>query len=278
MRHDHLLARYRALLLLIDFQESYRRVLLDWDAILGRASGVLLRGCRLLGVPVLVTSSIRRVSETAAEIATHLTPAARVLEKHSLSFLGSSAFVEALAATDARNRDRGSRPCVRQPDGPRSPRRRVSRCTWPAMHRVASSRRPRACLDQDARAGMLATTVEQALLELVQTSEAPGSTAASAPEGVTGTRTLKLVLDLFPYVTSALSTRSEKPHSDQSSPRLENDGCASVPYGERDQDPSRHFCIWETPSATPKRQTGPLCQVVAKVSELNKRMLKSKRR
>ena len=175
MRHDHLLARDRAVLLLIDLQESYRGVLHGWDAVLGRA-GVLLRGCRLLGVPVLVTEQYPQgLGATAAEIAAHLAPGTRVVEKRSLSCLGSAAFVGALAATGRSQvviAGIEAHACVNQTvhdllaDG----------FQVHLARDATSSRRPDDVEPAWIRmvgAGALATTVEQALLELVQTSEAP---------------------------------------------------------------------------------------------------------
>ena len=164
-----------AVLLLIDFQESYRRVLHGWDAVLSRAA-LLLRGCRLLGVPVLVTEQYPQgLGATAAEIAAHLAPGTRVVEKRSLSCLGSAAFVEALAATQRSQvviAGIEAHACVNQTvhdllaDG-----RQVH-----VARDAISSRRPGDVEPAWTRmlgAGMLATSVEQALLELVRTSEAP---------------------------------------------------------------------------------------------------------
>ena len=97
MRHPGLLDRDRAILLLIDLQESYRRVLHGWDAVIER-SARLLRGCRLLGVPVLITEQYPKgLGHTAPEIATHLPPGTAVVQKLSMSCAGSPDLVDALA-------------------------------------------------------------------------------------------------------------------------------------------------------------------------------------
>lgn len=175
IRHESLLARDRTILLLVDFQESYRRVLPHWAAVLGRAA-ILLRGCRLLGVPVLVTEQYPKgLGSTAAEVAAHLPAGTNVVEKLSLSCMGSVGFADALATT-ARSQvlvaGIETHACVHQTvhdllaggfqvhlardaTGSRRPTDEA-----PAWRRMVA-------------AGMLPTTSEQALLELVRTAEAP---------------------------------------------------------------------------------------------------------
>ena len=99
MRHPGLLDRERTVLLLIDLQESYRRVLHGWDDVVARAA-TLLRGCRLLGVPVLITEQYPKgLGHTAAEVASHLPPGTEVVEKLSMSCAGSARLTDDLAAT-----------------------------------------------------------------------------------------------------------------------------------------------------------------------------------
>ncbi len=175
MRHPRLLDRERAILLLIDFQESYRRVLPGWGPVLQRAT-VLLRGCRVLGIPVLVTEQYPQgLGTTAAELVAHLPPATPVVEKRTMSCLGSARFADVLSAT------RRSQVLIAGIE--------AHACVNQTVHDLLaanfevhlardaiSSRRPDDVEPAWIRmlgAGVLATTVEQALLELVQTSEAP---------------------------------------------------------------------------------------------------------
>lgn len=175
MRHESLLARDRAILVLIDLQESYRHVLPDWEVVLSRAA-VLLRGCRLLGVPVLVTEQYPAgLGTTADEVARHLPEGAQIIEKLSLSCAGSSGF---LAALDASRRTQvlvagiEAHACVLQ-----TIHDLLARGFQVHLARDATgSRRPtdvEPAWRRMLEAGMLPTTAEQALLELVQTAEAP---------------------------------------------------------------------------------------------------------
>lgn len=174
-RHPSLLARDRAVLLLIDFQESYRRVLGDWDAVLGRAS-VLLRGCRLLDVPVLVTEQYPKgLGATAREVADHLPAGCAIVEKSSLSCLGSTVFAEALARL-ARSQvviaGIEAHACVAQ-----TVHDLIAAGFQVHLARDATASRRPADLEPGwsrmVAAGMLPTTVEGALLDLVRTAEAP---------------------------------------------------------------------------------------------------------
>jgi nicotinamidase-related amidase len=174
-RHQSLLARERTVLLLIDFQESYRRVLRDWNEVTERAA-VLLRGCRLLGIPVLVTEQYPKgLGHTAAELAGHLAPDRTVFEKLSLSCMGSSAFVEALTGLERRQvliAGIETHACVTQ-----TVHDLLSAGFQVHLARDAiASRRPQdfqPAWDRMRAAGMLPTTAEGALLELVCTAEAP---------------------------------------------------------------------------------------------------------
>ena len=98
MRHPALLDRNRTVLLLIDLQESYRRVLHGWDVVVER-SARLLRGCRLLSVPVLITEQYPKgLGHTAREVATHLPPETTAVQKLTMSCAGSPELLDALAA------------------------------------------------------------------------------------------------------------------------------------------------------------------------------------
>ncbi len=175
MRHPDLLARDRTVLLLIDFQESYRRVLHGWDGVVQRAA-TLLRGCRLLGVPVLITEQYPKgLGHTAAEVATHLPPGTEVVEKLSMSCAGSSRLTEELAAagrTQVLIAGIETHACVNQTVHDLLALRyqvHVARDT--TSSRRASDVEP--AWTRMLSAGMLPTSSEQALLELVQTAEAP---------------------------------------------------------------------------------------------------------
>src|SRR5262245_10857097 len=175
MRHPSLLARDRTVLLLIDLQESYRRVLPGWDAVLARA-GVLMRGCHLLGLPLLVTEQYPAgLGGTAVEVSSHLPPGTEVIQKMSISCTGSSAFIDALTASRRSQvlvAGLETHACVHQ-----TVHDLLARGLEVHLARDATGSRHATDAEQAwsrmLRAGMLPTTVEQALLELVQTAESP---------------------------------------------------------------------------------------------------------
>jgi hypothetical protein len=136
----------------------------------------------LLGVPVLVTEQYPRgLGHTASEVARHFPSASKPIEKMSMSCCGAEAFVEALAGI---NRSQilvlgiETHACVNQ----------TVHDLLAAGYQVhvardaTSSRRPAdaaVAWQRMQAAGMLPTTTEQSLLELVQTAAAPEFKALS---------------------------------------------------------------------------------------------------
>jgi len=174
-RNPRLLDRRRAVLVVIDVQERYRTVLHGWQRVT-TATELLLNGVGLLDVPTLVTEQYPRgLGHTAAELARVLGPAARIIEKQSLSCCRNPAFVEALKATRRSQvlvAGIETHACVNQTVHD------LIAMGWEVhVARDATSSR----LEEDVApawdkmlaAGMLPTTSEQALLELVETAEAP---------------------------------------------------------------------------------------------------------
>jgi len=175
LRNPRLLDRRRTALVVIDVQERYRPVLHAWDRVTDAAE-LLLQGAALLEIPVLVTEQYPRgLGTTAAELRRHLGASTRVIEKQSLSCCGCPGFVDALHGS---GRDQvliagiEAHACVNQTvhdliaagyqvhvaeDATSS---RLPQDVQPAWAKMLST-------------GMLPTTSEQALLELVETAEAP---------------------------------------------------------------------------------------------------------
>jgi hypothetical protein len=160
---------------LIDVQERYRTVLHGWDRV-STACDLLLRGTQLLGIPTLVTEQYPRgLGHTAAELSRHFTRGVRIVEKQSLSCCGAPEFIEALRSLGAQQvlvAGIETHACVNQTvhdlleagyqvhlaaDATSS---RLSGDVAPAWAKMLA-------------AGMLPTTSEQALLELVETAAAP---------------------------------------------------------------------------------------------------------
>ena len=175
MRNLRLLDRRRTVLVMIDVQERYRRVLHDWDRVIA-ACELLLRGADLLGVPTLITEQYPQgLGHTAEDLARRLPRGARVVEKRSLSCYGAPEFVEALRAMGRHQvlvAGIETHACVNQ----------TVHDLLEAGHQVhvaedaTSSRLARDVAPAWSKmlgAGMVPTTSEQALLELVETAEAP---------------------------------------------------------------------------------------------------------
>ena len=173
MRHPALLDRERSVLVLIDVQEGYRGALHAWDRVVG-ASTLLMQGGAVLGVPLLVTEQYPRgLGHTAEELAARFPPGLAVIEKMTMSCCGAAEFTERLASTGRRQvlvAGIETHACVNQTvhdllalgyqvhvarDATSSRRLSDVEPAWEKMR----------------AAGMLATSSEQALLELVRTAE-----------------------------------------------------------------------------------------------------------
>jgi nicotinamidase-related amidase len=174
MPHPALLARDRALLVVIDVQERYRTALHGWDGVVS-ATALLLQGARILGLPIIATEQYPTgLGRTAPEVARYFPRDVAIVEKISMSCCGAATFRERLA-------DGGyqqvliagieTHACVNQ----------TVHDLIAAGHQVhvardaTSSRRAEQVApawEKMRSSGMLPTTSEQALLELVRTAEA----------------------------------------------------------------------------------------------------------
>src|SRR5438552_11927271 len=173
MRHPALLARDDTVLLLIDVQEGYRAALHGWNRVVA-ASGLLLDGAAILNVPVLVTEQYPRgLGTTAPELETKLPAGLERIEKLTMSCCGAERFVERLTATGRRQvlvAGIETHACINQ-----TVHDLLARGFQVHVARDAtSSRRPADVVpawEKMIASGMLPTTSEQALLELVRTAE-----------------------------------------------------------------------------------------------------------
>jgi nicotinamidase-related amidase len=173
MRHPALLDRERTILVLIDLQEGYRPALHAWERVVV-ACRLLVDGAAILGVPLVVTEQYPRgLGHTAPEVAGRFGSGVPVIEKSSMSCCGADAFTERLAATGRRQvlvAGIETHACVNQTvhdllalgyevhvarDSTSSRRLGDVAPAWEKMR----------------AAGMLPTSSEQALLELVRTAE-----------------------------------------------------------------------------------------------------------
>ena len=174
MRHAALLDRSRTALVLIDLQEGYRPALHRWDRVIA-ATAVLLRGAALLDVPLLVTEQYPRgLGHTATEVASLFPPRLAVIEKMSMSCCGAAAFLERLRETRRTQllvAGIETHACVNQTVHDLI----AAGYSVHVARDTTSSRRPAdidPAWEKMRAAGMLPTSSEQALLELVQTAEA----------------------------------------------------------------------------------------------------------
>ena len=173
MRHAALLDRRRTALVVIDVQEGYRTALHRWDRVVA-ASALLVRGAAVLDVPVLVTEQYPRgLGHTAPEIAGHLPAALAVVEKMTMSCCGAASFVSRLAETGRTQvlvAGIETHACVNQ-----TVHDLVAAGYQVHVARDATSSRRLADVgpawEKMRAAGMLPTSSEQALLELVQSAE-----------------------------------------------------------------------------------------------------------
>ena len=91
--HPNVVDPGQAFLLVVDLQESYRPALHEWERTIERVC-VLIRGAKVLGLPVLYTEQYPKgLGHTTPEVLDALSDAAR-FEKQSLSALGAPGLAE----------------------------------------------------------------------------------------------------------------------------------------------------------------------------------------
>ncbi len=174
-RHPKLLARDATVVVVIDVQEGYRTVLFEYERVAAAVAKVV-RGAGILGVPVLVTEQYPKgVGSTVAEVATALPDGTVPIQKMSMSCCGARAFMDALQRTGRRQvllAGIEAHACVNQTahdllasgyqvhvahDATSSRRREEYELAWAKL----------------LQSGVVPSTVEGALLELVRTADDP---------------------------------------------------------------------------------------------------------
>lgn len=163
------------MLVVIDVQEGYRRVLFEYDRVAGGVAR-LARGAAALGIPILVTEQYPKgVGATVGEVMAALPADTAPIQKMTMSCCGASAFMEALRRTGRRQvliSGIETHACVNQ----------TAHDLLAAGYQVhvaydATSSRRR--VDYEVgwakllQSGVVPATVESALLELVRTAEDP---------------------------------------------------------------------------------------------------------
>jgi nicotinamidase-related amidase len=88
-----------AILLVIDFQEKLMPIMKDQET-LGQNVAKLINGCRILGLPILVTQQYSKgLGETVQVVKDALGYSFEPIEKITFSCCGEPAFIEALEST-----------------------------------------------------------------------------------------------------------------------------------------------------------------------------------
>src|SRR2546422_9882683 len=176
MRHAALLDRECAVLVVIDLQEGYRTALQAWQRVVV-ACRLLVEGSAILDVPLVVTEQYPRgLGHTAPEVAGRFPPGLEIVEKMTMSCCGAAPFAERLAATGRKQvliAGIETHACVHQTAHDLL----ALRYQGQVARHATSSRRPgdvAPAWDKMRAAGMLPTSSEQALLELIRTAESAG--------------------------------------------------------------------------------------------------------
>lgn len=146
-----------------------------WERVV-TATRTLIRGAALLDVPIMVTEQYPQgLGHTASELRAALPSSFRPLEKRTLSCCGAPEFAERLDAARRRQvlvAGIETHACVNQTvHDLRAAGYQVHVARDATASRRVADAQP--AWEKMPSAGVLATTSEQALLELVRTSEAP---------------------------------------------------------------------------------------------------------
>lgn len=102
MSHPAILEQASSALIVVDMQETFRKAIPAFSEIVSRIAQ-MIRGCRILNVPVIVTEQYPKgLGRTAEEILFSLPDDFEFVEKTAFSSCGASSFMEKLQATQAK--------------------------------------------------------------------------------------------------------------------------------------------------------------------------------
>ena len=102
MRHPNTLRPGETALIVVDLQEAFRGVVIDFDRIASRIA-VMVQGAALLNVPILVTEQYpQRLGRTAQVVLNVLPADVNVVDKTAFSSCAAATFLEQLEATKAK--------------------------------------------------------------------------------------------------------------------------------------------------------------------------------
>lgn len=102
MPHPHLLDAKTTALLIVDLQEAFRPVIVNFDQIAARTA-IMIQGAALLNLPILLTEQVpQKLGGTIAEIQSHLPANIDRREKTAFSCCGADGLLDHLKSHPAR--------------------------------------------------------------------------------------------------------------------------------------------------------------------------------
>lgn len=101
MPHPNVLDKNKAVLVVIDFQEAFRKAIPDFAVVASKIS-MATRGFQILDVPIIVTEQYPKgLGKTAEEILFTLPPDFEAIEKTTFSSCGAPVFIEKIQELNA---------------------------------------------------------------------------------------------------------------------------------------------------------------------------------
>jgi nicotinamidase-related amidase len=101
MPHPNALDKNKAVLVVIDFQEAFRKAIPDF-AVVASKIAMVTRGFQILDVPIIVTEQYPKgLGRTAEEILLTLPPDFEAIEKTTFSSCGAQNFIERIQELNA---------------------------------------------------------------------------------------------------------------------------------------------------------------------------------
>ena len=101
-RHKNLLDASQAILVVVDLQEGFRKVIFEFDEIVARTA-IVIEAAKLLGLPILLTEQApTKLGGTVEEIKRVLPPSVVPLAKSAFSSCGADGFLVALESLKRR--------------------------------------------------------------------------------------------------------------------------------------------------------------------------------
>ena len=102
MKHKNILDKDQTALIAVDLQEAFRSAIPDFASV-SEKTVTAIRGCQILGIPVIITEQYPKgLGKTAEEILLSLDKDTEIIEKTTFSSCGAPPFLEKLRSINAR--------------------------------------------------------------------------------------------------------------------------------------------------------------------------------